>query len=463
MSDDPIQLDIDPAGMLAALRLPAGATLPASALIDRLMKAGVVAGVVESSLQEVGVPADADRVLVVAKGVPAVQPVDAHIQVLVDFALRLAEDAGHKIDFREQGRFHEVDAGVVLARLIPKQPGIPGRTILGKDLPVGEAREADLAAVAGEGCLVRGGFEVVTERAGMVVRRRDGHLDIMPAVDIPGNLDMHTGNLVTRLPVTVRGDIIAGFSLKSGADVVVRGVIEDARVSVRGSLACGGILQGTNRVKTHGDLTSKHVTGREVKCRNLIVASDIRGAQVYAIGDVTAKLIVSSKVHCGGSLTCEELGNRDEMGGSVQVGVNPLAIALWRLAAREHESISNEVGESKAACKRIALWVRQEDDPAKRQELAHRLQEELAQYERRAKRLSECEAVLDNAVLRGGNNPDATVTVQQVHPGVDILIGAEAKLTITKPMGKTVFRLKDGKVVWDVADKPATPPDEEPV
>jgi len=459
MADDPIQLEIDPSGMLAVLRLPAHATLPASALIDRLMKAGVVAGVVESALQEVGVASDADRALAVAKGVPAVLPVDAHVQLLVDFALRLAEDAEHKIDFREQGRFHEVDADVVLARLVPKQPGTPGRTILGKDLVVGEARDADLSAFAGEGTLVRGGSEVVTERAGMVVRRRDGHLDIMPAVDIPGDLDMHWGNLVTKLPVSVRGDVIAGFSLKSGADVVVRGVIEDARVSVRGNLTCGGLLQGVNRVKTHGDLTTKHVTGREVKCHNLIVSSDIRGSQVFAIGNVTAKLIVSSKITCGGSLTCEELGNRDEMGGTVQVGTNPLAIALWRLAAREHEAISNEVSESKGSCKRIALWVKQEDDPAKRQELAHRLKDQLASYERRARRLSECESVLNNAVLRAGNSPDATVTVQQVHPGVEIMIGAEAKLVVSKTMGKTVFRLKDGKVAWDIAnDKPADPP-----
>lgn len=450
MPDDAIRLDIDPAGMQAVLHLPARATMPASAAIDRMMKAGVIAGVVESTLREVEIPADHDRDLVVALGTAAVQPEHASIKVLVNFALRLEEDAEHKIDFHEQGRFHEVAAGDVLARLVPKKAGSPGKTVLGRELPVAEAKDADLSSVAGEGTALRGDSEVVSERAGMVVRRRDGHLDILPAVDIPGDLDMHWGNLVTKLPVAIKGDIIAGFSLKSAADVTVKGVIEDARISVRGNLACGGILPGKHRVKTHGDLATKHITGREVKCRNLEVASDVRGATIFATGNVKAKLLVSSTVHCGGSAVIDDLGHPDELGGIVQVGMNPLAIALWRLAAREHEAIAAEVGEAKTKTKRIALWLKQEADPAKRQDLAVKLQQALALYEQRTKRLGECEKILNNAVLRAGNNPDATVTVNNaVYPGVEIHIGADAKLVITKALGKTVFRLRDGKVVWE--------------
>lgn len=450
MPDDAIRLDIDPAGMQAVLHLPARATMPASSAIDRMMKAGVIAGVIETALREVEVPADHDRDLVVAQGIPAVQPEHAYVKVLVNFALRLEEDAEHKIDFHEQGRFHEVAAGDLLARLTPKKPGTPGRTVLGKELPVAEAKDADLTAVAGEGTALRGDSEVVSERAGMVVRRRDGHLDIMPVVDIPGDLDMHWGNLITKLPVAIKGDVIAGFSIKSATDVTVKGVIEDARISVRGNLVCGGILPGKHRVKTHGDLTTKHVTGREVKCRNLEVASDVRGSTVYATGNVKVKLLVSSTVQCGGSAVIDDLGHPDELGGIVQVGMNPLAIALWRLAAREHEAIAAEVAEAKTKTKRIALWLKQETDPAKRQDLALKLQQALANYEQRTKRLGECENILNNAVLRAGNNPDATVTVNNaVYPGVEIHIGADAKLAITKALGKTVFRLREGKVVWE--------------
>ena len=450
MPDDAVQLDIDPAGMQAVLRLPAGASLPASAAIDRMMKAGVVAGVFEPALRELEVPADQDRAVVVALGVPAVQPEHGCVKVLVNFALRLEEGVDHKIDFHEQGRFHEVEAGEVLARLVPKKAGSAGRTVLGRELPVAEAKDGDLSAVAGEGCVLRGDSEVIAERAGMVVRRRDGHLDILPVVDIPGDLDMHWGNLITKLPVTIKGDVITGFSLKSAADVTVKGVIEDARISVKGNLTCGGILPGEHRVKTHGDLLTKHVAGRQVKCRNFEVASDVRGSTIYATGDFKAKLVVSSTVQCGGSAVIDDLGHPDELGGIVQVGMNPLAIALWRLAAREHEAIAAEVGEAKTKTKRLALWLKQETDAAKRQDLAVKLQQALAGYEQCAKRLGECEKILNNAVLRAGNNPDATVTVNNaVYPGVEIHIGADAKLAITKALGKTVFRLRDGKVVWE--------------
>ena len=119
MPEGAIRLDVDPAGMQAVLHLPAGSSLPASAAIDRMMKAGVVAGVIEGALHDVEVPTDHDRDLVVAQGTPAVQPVHARIDVLVNFAIRLEESAGHMLDFREQGRFHEVEAGTVLARRTP--------------------------------------------------------------------------------------------------------------------------------------------------------------------------------------------------------------------------------------------------------------------------------------------------------------------------------------------------------
>jgi uncharacterized protein (DUF342 family) len=451
MPDDGITIDVAPDGMQASLLLPAGSSLPASATLDRMMQAGVIAGVVEEALRQAETPAPIERRLVVARGLPAEPPFDARVEVLVDFALRLEEDAEHRIDFHEQGRFHEVDAGNVLARLVPKRTGTPGRTVLGRDLPVGEPRDADLSAFAGEGTLISpDGTSILAARAGLVVKRRDGHIDIMPAVEVPGSLDMHWGNIITRLPVSIRGDIVAGFSLKSGADVSVKGEIEDARISVKGNLVCGGILPGKHRVKAHGDITARHVTGREVKCRNLKVASDVRGANVYAIGDVHSKVLVSTTVHCGGSLVCDELGSREEMGTVAQVGLNPLAIALWRLAVREHDAIAAEVASAKAECKRVALWVKQEPDDEKRQELAHRLKRLLTEYEHRLRRLGECEGIVGNATLRAGNNPDATVTVlQAVYPGVEIRIGAEARLVVAKQLGHTTFRLKDGRVVWE--------------
>lgn len=433
--------------------LPAGQALLPGALLDLMMRAGVVAGVVEAALHEAEAPAAADRRIVVARGTAPVPARDARVEVLVDFALRLAEDAGHRVDFHEQGRFHEIDAGAVLARLVPKRPGTPGRTVLGRELPVGEPRDADLSAYAGEGTLLQaevGDGQVVAERTGLVVRRPDGHLDIMPKVELRGDLDMRCGNLVTRLPVEVAGDIIAGFSLKSEASATVKGAIEDARVSVKGDLVCGGILPGKHRVKAHGDLRTRHISGRVVKCRGLQVANDVRGATVFAIGDVAAKVIISSTIHCGGSLVCDELGHPDEHSGLVQVGLDPLAVALWRLAARERETLAAETARHRQECKRLAVWVKDETDPVQRAALAGRLQQALAAYEASVARQGECEAVLANDLLRDGNNHGATVTVNQVvHPGIEVMIGADARCKVTKALGRTVFRLHDGKVVWE--------------
>ncbi|MEK7414442.1 MAG: FapA family protein [Planctomycetota bacterium] len=452
--DDGIRVEVIADGMVAVAKVPAGASCPASSLLERMLKSGVIAGVIEPALHEVETPAKEEREIVVAKGTPVQKPQDARIDIKVSFALKLTEDSHHNVDFKEQGLFHEVNAAQVLAELIPKQIGKAGTTVLGKELSVSEPKDVDIASVSGKGTKVvaTGNGQVVAEFDGLVVRSRSGQLEIQPTVEITGDLDMHTGNLTTRLPVNIRGDIIAGFSLKSDANVTVGGVIEDARISVKGSLTCAGILHGDHRVKTHGDLKTKHVTGREIKCRHLEVASDLRGAKVFAIGNVTAKQVVSSNVQCGGSMVCDLLGHAAELGGVIQVGMNPMAVALCRLAEREQDVIKSELRELRQQTKRQAALLKGATQADKRQRHAQELQLTLAKYERAAKGLAECERVLTNKTLRMGNNPEATLTVnERIFPGVEVRIGADAVMVITKPLGKTIFRLKDGKVAWDMA------------
>lgn len=446
--DEAVTIEVSADGMQAVARIPPWAAEPASLLVHRLIAAGVVHGLDAAALNAAAEPSPLPRALVVARGTPPQPPQDARLEVLVDFAVRLAEEEG-RVDFREQGRFHEAEPGTVLARRHPPVAGRPGRTVTGQELPAPPPRDADLGQLAGEATEVRGDTLIAT-RLGLVVRRADGRLEVLPALEIPGDVDMRVGNIATRLPVTVQGDIIAGFTVKTGGDLTVRGAIEDARVSARGNLQCGGILPGRHRVKAHGDLTARHISGREVKCRNLVVAHDIRGARILATGAVRARLIVSSTVQCAGSVEVEELGHPDEHGTLVQAGYDPLAVALWRLAAREHEAIAAEAQEAAARVRALAAALRQVADPARLATWRAALREAVAVYAQRVHCLQDCEQVIGNERLRIGNHPEATITVRRaVHPGVEIAIGAEARLAITKALGPTRFRLQDGAVVWD--------------
>ncbi|MCS6971069.1 MAG: FapA family protein [Planctomycetota bacterium] len=441
------EIAISPDGMQAVIRIPPGAALSASLILHRLLGAGVVHGIDAAALNEAVQPADRERQLVVARGTPPQPPQDARLEVLVDFAVRLAEEDG-RVDFHEQGRFHEAEPGTVLARRIPPRPGVPGRRVTGEEIPVPPPRDAELGALAGEATRVVGD-ELRAERLGLVVRRADGRLDVLSAIEIPGDLDMHYGNIRTRLPVIIRGDILAGFAVKTASDLTVQGAIEDARISVRGDLRCRGILPGRHRVKAHGDIHAHHIMGREIKCRHLAVANDLRGAVIYAVGDVRARLIVSTRVQCGGSIEVDELGHPAEHGTVVQAGYDPLAVALWRLAAREHQAIVAEAAEAATRVRTLAQAARQADPGAVRARLEAQLREAIAVYAQRIHCVEDCERVLANAALRIGNNPQATITVRHcIHPGVEIAIGAEARLMIAKPLGRTVFRLHEGRIVW---------------
>lgn len=454
--DDGIRVEVAADAMQATLLVPAGAALPGSAILGRLRAAAVVSGILEHAVAQATMPAPEARRIVVAIGEAAVPPRHATIEMLVHFVMR--RDDGAIVQPGGPNQAIEVAAGAAIARTVPRQAGRPGRDVRGQELAVARPLEVDIARICGDGVRVEAsGARVVAERDGLVVRRRDGRIDLVPRIDIAGDLDRHWGGLATRLAVAITGDILGGAAVQCGGDLQVGGVIEDASVSVRGGLSCGGILAGRHQLRVRGDIAASHVAGRTIACRNLAVASDIRDATIHALGDVSARLVLASTIHCAGSFTCSQFGNHAGAGSQLFIGVNPRALGLHRLAVRELDAITREAAEAREQVKAATEATRSCGDPPERRRLAKDLRRSLSRFEACERRVAKCRKVIKNATLRAGNNPDATATITGViHPGVEVHIGLEARHAVTKPMENVVFRLKHGKVAWDTKALPGS-------
>ncbi|HEX3132341.1 MAG TPA: FapA family protein, partial [Planctomycetota bacterium] len=328
--------------------------------------------------------------------------------------------------------------------------GTHGVDVRGTCLAPKPGRPLDPARVMGEGTRlsVIHADLIESASAGHFFRDRQRRLCVQPRLIVEGDVDFHHGNIDTKLSVLVKGDVKAGFTIKSAGDIEVMGVIEDARVSAQGGLVVrGGILPGVTRVKAHGDIDARYVSNREVKCHTLRVAASLRWSRVMATGEVIAKEILAGDLISAGSVTVEQLGSVDGVATRLQVGTNPFEERQFIVAKEEHERLTGEVKHGKERCKLIAH--RLTSDPS----LGDELRTALEAFSTACTKLATCEALLERHVQRQEERArqlvTATVSVSgTAHRGVELHFDEVAKLALDQDLVRPQFRMAEGAIVW---------------
>jgi hypothetical protein len=245
-------ITVDAPRLTATLTLASGEFVTAATLQNAMSKAQLAFGIDQEQVGMASCPEAQNRTLVLARGIAPVAGRDAAMELLIDESMHITVDDFDRVDFHELHKTCEVEAGTPLARIQPAVAGIPGTSVRGQPITTKNGHPLDANAFIGEGVRVHAqdGNLIESAAAGAFRRHaRGGKFQVQAIMTIDGDVDLKNGNVDTRLPVIVKGDIKAGFTLKTGADVTVMGVIEDARVSALGNVTVrGGILPGRNRV-----------------------------------------------------------------------------------------------------------------------------------------------------------------------------------------------------------------------
>jgi uncharacterized protein (DUF342 family) len=445
-----VSVQIDAKTAEAWIDLPSGHFIAAGALHRVLGEQRVVRGVCGEIFAEAALPVALARRLRVAIGIPPAPGDDGRLDMQIDERVHLHIDAKGRVDWHDHGRSEDVAEGTALARILPPTAGVHGVDVRGAFLESKPGRPLDSARVMGDGVRLNASHPDVIEAAsaGHFYRDRQRRLGVQTRLVVEGDVDFRHGNIDTKLSVLVKGDVKAGFSIKSAGDIEVMGVIEDARISAQGGLVVrGGILPGSHRVKAHGDIEARYVSYREVKCHTLRVGSSLRWSRVMATGDVIAKEILAGEVICAGSVTVDQIGNADGIATRIQVGTNPFEERMFITAKEEHDRLAEAVRSGKEHCKLIAH--RLTGDPT----LANDLRTALEEFSAACARLATCEATLDLHVKHQQERARKLVTaVVQVsgtaHRGVELHFDEIAKVMLEQDLVGPCFRLTDGAIVW---------------
>ena len=442
---------------VATLVIPANEAVGLGVLRAMLAASDIHSGLEPGALLAATRFADHERTLVVARGRPVQHGADGRIDLLIGEPASVYAEG--TVDLHELHHFREVAAGTPLARIIAPTEGTPGFDVHGHPLPAKPGKTVAFGSLLGPGCvadtedpsLARAEISGIYQR---FTRGGRAFLQVTPEVEVPGDIDLTIGNISSHYHVVVKGDVHATFSLKSDQGALIRGSIEDARVSIRGDLEVqGGILQGNQRVKAHGDIRARHIQAREVKARNVTADLAIHFATIRATGRVTAKEIIGGEVLAAGSITCDTLGDPEGRPTLIQVGVNPFEEALVTWAHQRGDHLERELLLAKERTRLLAHRVQTclsagedhaGDDLALRQALAEYadLQRIAARcreiIEQHPARLEKAAALLSHAYVE---------VRRRINPGVTIRIGEDAELVIREPQAGGIFR-RVGDRVW---------------
>lgn len=251
---------------------------------------------------------------------------------------------GH-IDYKEIGTIHEVKKGTPVLKRIPKITAQDGYTIYGE--------KAVAETLPSKGFLCGSNLQPSADNADVFVAAVDGciqkqnrKISIVEIAQISGDVDYESGNIDFSGTVQINGNILPGFAVKAGGDIIITGNVDDAHLESGGNISVSqGIAgKGNTRVLCHGDLFAKYIVNAMIQVNGIITVDEsiinshiFSNDKVYVTADHSK--IMGGKVVARHRIEVASTGSNKETVTEVMVGRN-LEVE------REIESIRKEIAEA---------------------------------------------------------------------------------------------------------------------
>jgi uncharacterized protein len=455
-NDASVSMDITDGEMkaVAVLTEPGtgGADISAGYVRSFLQSNGVVHGIREEALAEIESSPRYGRPIVAAEGTKAHDGADAH--VVYNFkverdAVTLREKDG-RVDFKDISRVENVVAGQLLARKVPAEPGQPGETVTGKTIPATKGRDCDMA-LGKNVKLSEDELSVVAEINGQVLLL-GGKINVEPIYTIPGDVNLHTGNILFLGTVMVKGNVEDGFSVKAAGNIEVFGSVGKCLIDAEGDIIVHqGIAAKTEgKVRCGKSLYSKFIEHAHVDAGEYVVVTD---GIVHSYVDANKMILCQGKRAqiVGGRLRASEEINSKILGSVagtetlLEVGYDPRSKERLVALDETKKSVEKTLEEVDLNIKTLEnlLRVQKKLPPEKAQYLKE-------QSEKRSELLHQLEEATReigriNAHLASLNTIGKISASERVFPGVKLAI-KNATLPVRTEFKFVTFFLQGGEV-----------------
>ena len=262
-----------------------------------------------------------------AKGTPPTPPKDGEVRWLFDTTLEEIRAGKMKkagsIDYRERRSFVGVNEDQHLGTWTPPELGEPGVDVFGEPIQPRNPKENNI--LAGKDVrLSDDGTKCFSTIKGHVFASGN-RVSVDKVYKVNGDVDFHTGNIHYPGNVLVCGNIKERFVVEAKGDVVIDGIVENAKVRATGNIVVKKGIIRNSQVILDGDLQAEFIQDSYAECGgNLIVNKSIVKSIINANENITVTSmhgsngIVGGAVNAGYDVTTYCIGT--ELGVHTKVG-----------------------------------------------------------------------------------------------------------------------------------------------
>jgi uncharacterized protein (DUF342 family) len=327
-----------------------------------------------------------------------------------------------------------------LATLHPPQKGIPGKNVLGQEMPCLDGVAAKLPsgkntlpAPQNPDCLIAA--------IDGIVRFNGSNVEVFEGFIVPGDIDYSTGNIEYEKSVVVNGDVKSGFSINCGGDLQVKGTIEDCSLNIGGNVLCkfGFIGQGKGIIDSKGDVNLGFMKNQIVKSRKSVnIAKEALNCSIFAKYSITVHgkpiSVAGGNLMARDSITVHSVGNHSNIRTLLEIGTDfSLLEELDKTQQQINELSSNFQKLSESYKKFENIITNKKSFPEKNQALILKLTESIQKHKQQMDLLKQRERIIQNKVYSFSS---AFISFKHaLYPGTIIKIGERNLLIKEEVLG----------------------------
>ncbi|MDR1466740.1 MAG: FapA family protein [Treponema sp.] len=350
-NDSPLKVEITDFDMKAYIIVQppgtGGCDLTTDVIVNHLRNNHVVIGIKNDAIN-----AFVDRPIyktpiLIAEGNREVNGRNAYIEYLFDTnqnKVHLHESRTGTIDFKDLQIIQNVVQNQPVAKKIPAQEGVKGRTVRGTYLPAKDGTDIPLPlgknVHAGED-----GMTIIADISGQVMLV-GSLINVEPVFVVQGNVSLKTGNIIFLGTVEVTGNVEDGFSVKASGNIVVNGTVGNAELEAEGDVIVRQGITGKSKgsVKAGKSIWARFIENAVIDAGNMVIVSDgIINSQVDAYKRIVCQgkraRIVGGRLRASEEINAHVIGS--SRGGTetiCEVGIDPkIKKAIERFAAEKME------------------------------------------------------------------------------------------------------------------------------
>ncbi len=333
-------------------------------VMEIIKVAGVKIGLNETKIRAMIDEKYYDRECMIAKGIDAVEGVDAYFDFNFDANLNKAPERREDgtVDYWSIHSVELVEEGQLIATYVEPVDGSNGMTVKGKLLMAKRGRP--LPPLTGKGFERSEDNKTYTATMDGKIEMQNGRILISSVHEINGDVGLTTGNIDFRGDVIIHGSVPTGAVIRATGSITIDGNVEGALIDANKDVIIRGGMLGGGRgtIKTRGNLSVKFLEYATVKADGSVTTDSLINCNVTSNDKVYLKgkhaSVVGGVIHAAAGVEAYNFGNEYGVKTEIYVGVN-------MEVKKEINFHENCIKEAQDMIEKIEVGIKQINDAIK--------------------------------------------------------------------------------------------------